>query len=201
VSASTDAVVSVHGGFWRRLFALTRKETRQLLRDRSNVAIGLVLPVLLIVLFGYGISLDVKDARVALVVDDHSPAVVDLLSGLPGSSYITPVPEPSMQAAERALAERRAEAILRVPGDFSREFAAGRGMCNSSCMVPTHPPRAPCSPTSRARWHAVRCASAVRRTYRQGPSRSARTLWAASRSNLACGSTPPTPAPGIWCRG
>ncbi len=127
MSASTDPVVSVHGGFWRRLFALTRKETRQLLRDRSNVAIGLVLPALLIVLFGYGISLDVKDARVALVVDDHSPAVMDLLSGLRGSSYITPVPEPSMQAAERALAERRAEAILRVAGDFSREFAAGRG--------------------------------------------------------------------------
>jgi ABC-2 type transport system permease protein len=115
------------GGFWRRLRALTRKEVRQLLRDRSNVAIGLVLPVLLIVLFGYGISLDVKDARVALVVDDHSPAVVRLLSGLRGSSYITPVPEPSMREAERALDERRADAILRVPADFSREFGAGQG--------------------------------------------------------------------------
>ncbi len=127
MSASTGGVITAHGGFWRRLFALTRKEARQLLRDRSNVAIGLVLPVLLIVLFGYGISLDVKDARVALVVDDHSPAVVELLSGLRGSSYITPVTEPSMQSAERALADRRVEAILRVPGDFSREFAAGRG--------------------------------------------------------------------------
>ncbi len=127
MSATASQGRTPHGGFWRRLFALTRKEARQLLRDRSNVAIGLVLPVLLIVLFGYGISLDVKDARVALVVDDHSPAVAELLSGLRGSRYITPVPEPSMQAAELALAERRADAILRVPSDFSREFAAGRG--------------------------------------------------------------------------
>lgn len=127
MSASTSPGITANGGFWRRLFALTRKEARQLLRDRSNVAIGLVLPVLLIVLFGYGISLDVKDARVALVVDDHSSTSVELLSGLRGSRYITPVAQASMQAAELALAERQADAILRVPGDFSREFAAGRG--------------------------------------------------------------------------
>jgi ABC-2 type transport system permease protein len=118
---------SLGSGFWRRLFALTRKETRQLLRDRSNVAIGLVLPVLLIVLFGYGISLDVKHARVALVIDDHSPAAQQLLTGLRGSRYITLVPAAAMHDAELALAERRADAILRVPGDFSREFAAGHG--------------------------------------------------------------------------
>ncbi|MGC8384550.1 hypothetical protein ACP3P8_18430 [Pseudomonas aeruginosa] len=44
-------------GFRRRLVALTRKELRQLLRDRSNLAIGVILPIVLILIFGYGLSL------------------------------------------------------------------------------------------------------------------------------------------------
>ena len=51
--------------FHRRVVALLRKETRQLLRDRSNLAVGLLLPVLLILLFGYGLSFDVTDAPIA----------------------------------------------------------------------------------------------------------------------------------------
>ena len=43
----------------RRLWALVRKESRQVLRDPSSIAIGIVLPVVLILLFGYGLSLDV----------------------------------------------------------------------------------------------------------------------------------------------
>lgn len=50
-------------GFTIRLITLTRKETRQMLRDRSNLIVGLVLPVVLILLFGYGISFDVKNKR------------------------------------------------------------------------------------------------------------------------------------------
>ena len=44
-----------HGGFLRRFTALLRKELRQMLRDRSNLAVGLLLPVMLILLFGYGL--------------------------------------------------------------------------------------------------------------------------------------------------
>ena len=38
-----------------------RKETRQIVRDPSSIAIGVVLPVMLILLFGYGLSLDVTE--------------------------------------------------------------------------------------------------------------------------------------------
>ena len=39
-------------GFWRRLIALTRKETRELLRDSSSLALGVVLPLVLILIIG-----------------------------------------------------------------------------------------------------------------------------------------------------
>ncbi|MEP6605895.1 MAG: hypothetical protein ABJA60_07225, partial [Nitrosospira sp.] len=60
-------------GFWSRLISLTRKEIRQLLRDRSNLAVGIGLPILMILIFGYGLSLDVKNAPIAVVLEDPSP--------------------------------------------------------------------------------------------------------------------------------
>ncbi|PUV03786.1 hypothetical protein DCD76_02770, partial [Acinetobacter baumannii] len=73
--------------FWSRLKALVRKETKQLLRDKSSLGIGLVLPVILILLFGYGLSFDLNQARVGVVVDQSSPQVNQVLAGLNGSRY------------------------------------------------------------------------------------------------------------------
>lgn len=115
------------GGFWLRLLALTRKEVRQLLRDRSNVAIGIALPALLILLFGYGISMDVNNASVAVVMEDASPTAADVLSGLRLSTYLTPRDVRSMHDAERLMDAHAVDAILRVPGDFSAALAAGHG--------------------------------------------------------------------------
>ncbi|MDR3451966.1 MAG: ABC transporter permease [Rhodoferax sp.] len=114
-------------GFGARLLALTRKEFRQLLRDRSSLAIGILLPALLILLFGYGISLDVNNARVAVVMEDASPTVVDVLYGLQLSRYFTPVTVRSMHEADSLMAAHEVDAILRIPSDFTSALSAGRG--------------------------------------------------------------------------
>jgi ABC-2 type transport system permease protein len=114
-------------GFLRRLVALSRKETRQMLRDRSNLAVGLALPLVLIVLFGYGLSFDVKNAPVAVVLEDRSPAVRDVLAGFTGSAYLAPVWLTNMPEAERRMRAGDLVAIVRVPVDFSRRLAAGQG--------------------------------------------------------------------------
>ncbi len=124
---NTDASPSRRGGFWARLVALTRKEFRQLLRDRSNLAIGIALPALLILLFGYGISMDVNNAKVAVVMEDASPTAVDVLSGLQLSPYFTQRKVYSMRDAERMMDAHEVDAILRVPGDFTSRLAAGQG--------------------------------------------------------------------------
>lgn len=112
-------------GFSTRLIALTRKETRQMLRDRSNLIVGLLLPVALILLFGYGLSFDVKDARVAVVMEDNSPTAHAVVAGLQGSSYLAPVWLSTMVEAEEMMRAGETDAILRVPMDFSRKLATG----------------------------------------------------------------------------
>lgn len=114
-------------GFWRRLRALTLKETRQLLRDRSNLLIGLGLPIVLILIFGYGLSFDVKNAPVAVVMQDDSPTARDAVSGLLLSPYIAPLITRNMQEAEKLMEQRQVDAIVHLPADFSRQLALGQG--------------------------------------------------------------------------
>lgn len=113
-------------GFGHRLVALMRKEMRQMLRDRANLAVGLLLPVMLILLFGYGLSFDVKDAPVAVVLEDPSPAARDVVSGLQGSPYLSPIFTPDMDEAVTLMRNGRVGAIVRVPSDFSRQLALGQ---------------------------------------------------------------------------
>lgn len=109
----------------QRLVALTRKETRQLLRDPASMAIGVLLPILLILIFGYGLSLDVKNAPLAVVMEDSSPIAMDAVAGLQLTPYISPVMLGTMREAERLMRERKVDGIVRVPGDFSRRVASG----------------------------------------------------------------------------
>jgi ABC-2 type transport system permease protein len=118
-SRTTDAIS------WRRIVALTRKESRQLIRDRSNLMVGLFLPLMLILIFGYGLSFDVKNAPLAIVTEDTSPTAQDVLAGFYLSPYFSPVPLVSMNTALQLLREREVDAIVYVRSDFSRALASG----------------------------------------------------------------------------
>ncbi len=113
--------------FGVRLAALTRKEFRQMLRDRSNLIVGLLLPVVLILLFGFGLSFDVTNARVAVVMEDAAPTARAAVAGLQGSTYLAPSWIRSMAEAEHLMRIGKVDAILRVPADFSRRLSAGEG--------------------------------------------------------------------------
>ncbi len=112
-------------GFAGRLWALVRKESRQMLRERSSLAVGLLLPAALILLFGYGLSFDVTDAPVAVVLDERSPDTEALAAALRGSRYLAPVQVAHMAAAVTLLRDGKVAAIVHVPVDFSRRRALG----------------------------------------------------------------------------
>lgn len=112
-------------GFAARFAALLRKEMRQLLRDRSNLLVGLLLPVVMILLFGYGLSFDVSNAPIAVVMEDNSPTAREAVAGLYGSRYLAPVQTAGMGDAERLLRSGSVSAIVSVPADFSRRLSLG----------------------------------------------------------------------------
>ena len=111
--------------FLVRLNALTVKEFRQIMRDPSSILIGLILPCVLIFIFGYGLSLDVNNIPVAVVMDKPSPVAQKVFSGLTGSRYFSPCWMSSMQEAEELMRRREVDAILHTASDFDRRLKRG----------------------------------------------------------------------------
>jgi pyoluteorin transport system permease protein len=108
-----------------RVWTLVRKETRQILRDPSSIAIGIVLPVVLILLFGYGLSLDVTNVPVAVVLEDPSPTATQLAASFQLSRYFDAELVASMARARDLMLAHKVDAILRIRPDFTRRLELG----------------------------------------------------------------------------
>lgn len=110
---------------FQRVRALVIKESRQIVRDPSSIAIGIVLPVVLILLFGFGLSLDITNVPVAVVLQDASPDATEIISGLRLSPYFDVRALPSMPAARELMLQEKVDAIVLLQSDFSRRLQAG----------------------------------------------------------------------------
>jgi ABC-2 type transport system permease protein len=110
-----------------RLRALMWKEARQIVRDPSSIAMGVILPLVLILLFGFGLSLDVKDVPLAVVVQQPSSEATSLTSALQLSPYFHPRLLHAVPPAEQQLMGGQVDGILVIPNDFATRVAAGNG--------------------------------------------------------------------------
>jgi ABC-2 type transport system permease protein len=110
------------GGAGMRLKGLVRKEFFQILRDPSSIAIAFLLPVALLLLFGYGVSLDAEHVPLALVVEEPSADTAGLTGAFQRSRYFNPVITLDMNEAVQALRARRVDAIVGLRGNFARDL-------------------------------------------------------------------------------
>ena len=110
-----------------RLWALVKKEVRQIVRDPSSIALGVVLPLILILLFGFGLSLDVKNVPIAIVSGPQTPEASGLYGAFKLSPYFSPQLLRNEPDAERLLMSDKIDGFLRIPDDFSSRYAAGEG--------------------------------------------------------------------------
>jgi ABC-2 type transport system permease protein len=111
----------------RRTRAVARKEFLHILRDPLSLIMALALPLLMILLFGYALTLDV-DRIPTLVYDmDHSPESRELISLFDGSRYFQIVGATDNYATVEKMIDRN-ECLLcvAIPQDFSRELHSGR---------------------------------------------------------------------------
>ncbi|HVB35482.1 MAG TPA: ABC transporter permease [Patescibacteria group bacterium] len=103
-----------------RLRGLMRKEAYEILRDPSSIAIAFVLPLALLLIFGYGVSLDARRIPVAEVVAHPSQLTASFLAELQHSVWFRPTVYPDRASARKALLDGQAEAILWLRSDFTR---------------------------------------------------------------------------------
>jgi ABC-2 type transport system permease protein len=105
-----------------RLKGLIRKESYQIVRDPSSIAIAFILPMILLFLFGYGVSLDAKYVPIAVVVEHQSNETSDFLAGFRQSKYFVPVMMTDIQTAEQAMIERKVDGIVWLREDFGKKI-------------------------------------------------------------------------------
>lgn len=110
------------GGSVMRLAGLVHKEFLQIVRDPSSIAIAFVMPLFLLVLFGYGVSLDADLVPVALV--DEAPSVdsTDFFASIESSHYFAPVRAATLSEAEQAMREGKVSAIVHLDGNFAERL-------------------------------------------------------------------------------
>lgn len=107
---------------WMRLRGLLRKESLQILRDPSSIAIAFVMPVVLLLLIGYGLSLDAKHVPLALVVENPNAETASFTAGFFQSPYFVPVRFGAVQDAEAAMREREVDGIIWLRSNFTRQM-------------------------------------------------------------------------------
>ena len=108
-----------------RVLAIARKETRQLLRDPVYLGLAFAVPLLLLLLLGYQLSVDVKHLPVAVVDHDRSPWSRRYVDGFVNSEYFRLVGWLDTEdEAHDWIRAGRARVIIAIPPDFGRRLSA-----------------------------------------------------------------------------
>ncbi|WP_457670200.1 ABC transporter permease [Thiolapillus sp.] len=108
-----------------RFKGMIRKEWLQILRDPSSIAIAFLMPVVLLFLFGYGVSLDAKSIPIGFVIDQPDSNSASFRASFDHSEFFAPGNFSSIQEAQQALAERRIDGIIWLRSNFSSSLLAG----------------------------------------------------------------------------
>lgn len=106
-----------------RTAALIRKEVFQILRDPSSMLIAFALPLILLFIFGYGVSLDVSRTRIGVVIEQSSPDANSLVAGFEASGYFDVQVAHDRRQFDRELVDGVIKGIVVVPPRFAANRA------------------------------------------------------------------------------
>jgi ABC-2 type transport system permease protein len=115
------------GFSWIRLWALVKKEFIHIIRDPRSLAMAFLMPLILLILFGYAITMDIKTLNLVVYDQDKSAASRHYVEGFPASSYFDVVADVENYTDARALLDQgRAHLALVIPPHFARDLEQGR---------------------------------------------------------------------------
>lgn len=110
---------------FQRFFAYLQKESKQILRDPSTILIAFVLPLLMIFIFGYGVSLDATKVPIGILLEDTAPEARSLVDAFLGTPYFKGTVGYDRLALENDLTGGRFRGIITIPPNFSQNLRRG----------------------------------------------------------------------------
>lgn len=110
----------------RRLFSYSRREALELRRDPVRSTLALLGTVILMFIMGYGISMDVKDLRFAVLDRDQTLSSQGWSQNIAGSRYfIEQAPLHSYDELDRRMRDGELAVAIEIPPNFGRDIARG----------------------------------------------------------------------------
>jgi len=111
----------------RRAWAIARKEFLHILRDRRSLGMAIAMPMLLLMLYGYALTLDVDNVPMIVWDQSQTPASRDFISQFGGSRYFSIRGYGwNYRELEREIDSGRALVALVVPREFANQVPSGR---------------------------------------------------------------------------
>jgi len=119
----------------RRLVAIARKETYQIFRDPSTLLVAFVLPIVLLFLFAYAVSLDTRNVRIGVVLEADSESAQSLAAAFSGSRYFSVTPARDRREVEPLVIAGKLRGYVVIPQDFASRLQ--RGQTNALVQIIT----------------------------------------------------------------
>tara|TARA_R110000787_G_scaffold333_14_gene1149 strand:+ start:3097 stop:4191 length:1095 start_codon:yes stop_codon:yes gene_type:complete len=105
---------------FHRLFAVMRKESREIIRDRITLSTAFLFPVMMLFMFGYAISLEVEDVKLGVLDQDQSPSSAALTDAFAKSRYFKLVRQYSTELQIRkSMESSEVKLALVIPPGFN----------------------------------------------------------------------------------
>ena len=117
-----NETMATNGGKNMRLRGLIRKEFLQIVRDPSSIAIAFLMPLFLLLLFGYGVSLDSEHIPIGLVVEQPSGDTASFTAAFHKSRYFEPAQYRNAHEAVEAMMAGQVKAVVILRVDFARRL-------------------------------------------------------------------------------
>ena len=105
----------------KRVSAITRKEFIQIIRDYRSLGLAIVIPVVLLILFGFALSLDVDNVPLIIWNQDKSQVSTDFILNFKNSRYFKIVGySDNYGRLQNYIDRRKAMMAMVIPKDFSK---------------------------------------------------------------------------------
>lgn len=109
----------------QRLRGFLRKEWLQIIRDPSSIVVAVILPLAMLFLFGFGVTLDATDQQVAVVIETPAPEAQDFLASLRANHYVVPQLSPDRPTATEWLRSGKVKGMIVFAEDFGERMQRG----------------------------------------------------------------------------
>lgn len=120
---------------WRRLKALCWKESKQIVRDPSSALIAVLIPLMLLFIFGYGINLDSSKLRVGILLEQQSSQARELVDTFTGSPFIDATISNNRHLLIDKMQAGEIRGIIVIPVNFAAELLKNKAMLQFKSLL------------------------------------------------------------------